>query len=400
MELKELSGGIDIGSELHHVVVFSESGEILYDKRVLHRFRAFNEVVSELKEIERRTSGKISFAIEGKNGYGAPFDRILGENGFKLYNIDNLKLKQFRNTFGAECKTDRRDAKMLARLMSLKAKLNGEGDKVFIPIKKAPVVNQKLKIFSRYQQTLIDEKKRVCNRLTKKLLEICPGIFDIFSKIDNKTLLRILVRFPNFSRYRKLTIGKLMKMEGIGKVTAEKIISHLQDLEYVDELVEVYAKIIRSQARRILALKEEIELLDKRLDKLGEQSREVQHLRTIPGVATKISSRLAGEIEDIGRFNNENKLASYFGVGCVNDDSGKRKMAKAVFKANKICKTAMIELAGCTLRRVDESRIYYEKKRKEGKNHNHALRCLARQMTKVIFKMLTEDRDYYIKDMV
>ncbi|CAD7779437.1 MAG: hypothetical protein KIIPBIDF_01166 [Candidatus Methanoperedenaceae archaeon GB50] len=34
----------------------------------------------------------------------------------------------------------------------------------------------------------------------------------------------------------------------------------------------------------------------------------------------------------------------------------------------------------------------------EGKEHNHALRCLARQLIKVIFKMLKEDRDYILKE--
>lgn len=398
MKLKELPGGIDIGSEFHHVVVIDESGKILYDKQILHRFSEFHKAVRELKETEKRTGGKISFGLEGKNGYGAPFDRILGENGFSLYNIDNLKLKQFRNTFGAEWKTDRRDAKMLAKLMSLKAQLNGEGDKVFIPIKKTPLLHEKLKILSRHQQTLIDEKKRVCNRLRKKLLEVCPGILDIFSEVESKTLLRILIRYPNFSGYRKLTKEKLLRMKRIGKVRAEKIINQLQGLEYVRELVKEYATVIQSEAKRILELKEEIELLDKRLDELGEGSREVQRLRSIPGVATKLSSRLVGEIGDIHRFKDSNKLAIYFGVGCINNDSGKRKMAKAVFKSNKICKSAMVELAGCTIKCVNESRRYYNKKRNEGKKHNHALRCLARQMTKVIFKLLTEDRDYYVKD--
>jgi len=398
MKLKELSGGIDIGSEFHHVVVIGESGKVLYDKQVLHRFSEFHSAVRELKDTERRTGGKIAFGLEGKNGYGAPFDRILGENGFSLYNIDNLKLKQFRNTFGAEWKTDRRDARMLAKLMSLKTQLNGERDKVFIPIEKTSLTNEKLKILSRHQQTLIDEKKRICNRLRKKLLEICPGILDVFGKVEAKTLLRILIRYPNFSRYRKLSKEKLLRIKGIGKVIAAKIINRLQGLEYVRELVEVYATVIQSQAKRILELKEETELLDKELDKLGEGSKEVQRLRSVPGVATKLSSRLAGEIGDIRRFKDSNKLAIYFGVGCINNDSGKRKMAKAVFKANKICKSAMIELAGCTIRSINESRRYYNKKRNEGKKHNHALRCLARQMTKVIFKLLIEDRDYYVKD--
>ena len=58
----------------------------------------------------------------------------------------------------------------------------------------------------------------------------------------------------------------------------------------------------------------------------------------------------------------------------------------------------MIEIAGCTIRYVQESKTYYEKKRAEGKKHNHALRCLARQLIKVIFKMLTENREYIYKE--
>jgi hypothetical protein len=58
----------------------------------------------------------------------------------------------------------------------------------------------------------------------------------------------------------------------------------------------------------------------------------------------------------------------------------------------------MIEIAGCTIRYVQESKTYYEKKRAEGKDHNHALRCLARQLIKVIFKMLKEDRDYIVRE--
>ena len=37
------------------------------------------------------------------------------------------------------------------------------------------------------------------------------------------------------------------------------------------------------------------------------------------------------------------------------------------------------------------------KKIAEGKEHNHALRCLARQLIKVIFKMLKEGRNYILE---
>jgi len=395
--MKRLSGGIDIGSEHHHIIIMNDEEKILYDQKIAHKFSDFYQAIKESKEIEKRERGIISFAIEGKNGYGAPFDRILIEEGFTLYNVDNLKLKRFRNVFGAEWKNDQRDAKMLAKMLKLKDHLDSENEKVFIAIEKTPEVNEKLKILSRHQQTLIDEKIRIQNRLQKRLLEVCPEILN-FGDTDSKKLLRLLIKYPDFSRYKRLTLKALLKIKTIGKKRASSMLESLRNIQYVEELADIYKTIILSYSRRILELKEEIEMLDKKLDEIGKKSPEVKRLQTIPGAGTKLASRLVGEIGDINRFKKESQLAVYCGVACIDDESGKKKKSKAVFKANKICKATMIGIAGCTIRYVQESKNYYAKKRAEGKEHNHALRCLARQLIKVIFKMLTEDRDYMVRE--
>ena len=75
--MKRLPGGIDIGSESHHVIIMDDTGKILYDRKVAHRFSEFCKAIGAFKGIEEQHQGEIIFAIEGKNGYGAPFDRIL-----------------------------------------------------------------------------------------------------------------------------------------------------------------------------------------------------------------------------------------------------------------------------------------------------------------------------------
>ena len=195
--MKGLAGGIDIGSEQHHVIIIDEGERILYDQKIAHRFSEFHRAVNEFREIEKREGGKISFAIEGKNGYGAPFDRILIENGFTLYNIDNLKLRRFRDVFGAQWRNDQRDAKMLAKMLKLREHLDAKDEKAFITVEKATEVNERLKILSRHQQVLIDEKVRVQNRLKKRLLEVCPDILEI-GDVDSKKMLRILAKYPTF----------------------------------------------------------------------------------------------------------------------------------------------------------------------------------------------------------
>jgi len=66
-------------------------------------------------------------------------------------------------------------------------------------------------------------------------------------------------------------------------------------------------------------------------------------------------------------------------------------------KVLDIYKQTLITMAGGSIRLSSQCKDYYLKKRTEGKSHNHTLRCLARQLIKVIYKMLTEDRDYIIK---
>lgn len=228
-------------------------------------------------------------------------------------------------------------------------------------------------------------------------MEVSPEILEI-GDVDSKKLLRVLNKYPDIKKYKQLSLKSLMTVEMIGKKRAASMLDGLRNIRIVEELADIYKTIILSYSRRLLELKKEIKDIDKKLEALGKDSREVKQLRSISGVGVKLSSRLTGEIGDINRFNNESQLAVYCGVACVDDDSGKKKSTRSVYKANTICKATMIEIAGCTIRYNAESMTYYAKKRAEGKKHNHALRCLARQLIKVIFRILKEDRDYIVKE--
>ena len=394
--MKRLSGGIDVGSESHHILILDEEDNVLYNQKVAHKLNEFAENIKLFKQIEKKEGGKISFALEGKNGYSAPFDRILLNQGFTLYNVDNFKLKRFREAFAGEWRDDERDSLMLSKMLKLKEHINSPREKVFIKIEKPSPLTESLKLLSRHQQTLINEKIRLINRLGKKLLEVCPQILKL-GKLKNKKIIAILAKYPNFSKYKRIALKSLLKIKGIGKKQAPFLLKRLNNIEYMPGLTDIYKTIILSYAKRILELQKEIEDIDKKLDEIGEKSKEVNYLKTIPGVATKLASRFIGEIGDINRFLSEKQLAIYCGVACVDNNSGKITKARAVYKSNKICKQTLITMAGCSIRSIHQCKAYYLKKRTEGKSHNHALRCLARQLIKVIYRMLTEDREYIVR---
>ena len=123
----------------------------------------------------------------------------------------------------------------------------------------------------------------------------------------------------------------------------------------------------------------------------------MKHITSIPGVGVKLSSRLIGEIENIDRFKTESQIdRSIQRCGIIVQG----RSGKLVYQSNKICKMTMVAIACCLIRNIPEYRVSNDKKRAEGKSHNHALRCLSRQLVKVIFKMLKEDRDYKRKNEI
>ena len=172
--MKRLSGGIDVGSESHHILILDDEENVLYNQKVAHKLNEFTENIKLFRKIEKKEGGKISFALEGKNGYSNPLDRILLDKGFTLYNVDNFKLKRFREAFAGEWRDDERDSLMLSKMLKLKEHINSPREKVFIKIEQPSLVTESLKLLSRHQQTLISEKVRLISRLGKKLLEVCP----------------------------------------------------------------------------------------------------------------------------------------------------------------------------------------------------------------------------------
>ena len=239
--MKRLSGGIDVGSASHHITILDEEDQILYDQKVSHKLDEFTESIKQFKKIEEKEKGEISFAMEGKNGYSSPLDRLLLDQGFTLYNIDNLKLKRFREAFAGEWKDDRRDALMLSKMLKLKEHINGKKEKVFIKIEKPSLITENLKLLSRHQQTLIEERIRLTNRLGKKLLEVCPEILKL-GKVKYKKIITILVKYPDFSKYKRITFKSLLKIKGIGEKDAPFLLKRLNHIIYMPGLTDIYIK--------------------------------------------------------------------------------------------------------------------------------------------------------------
>lgn len=81
----------------------------------------------------------------------------------------------------------------------------------------------------------------------------------------------------------------------------------------------------------------------------------------------------------------------------LDNSSGQFTGSKNTRQVNTHAKAAMIVAVSRHIDNVQESKIYYDKKKAEGKTHNQAVRALGRHLIRVIWSMLKNDRDYVPK---
>jgi len=385
---------VDTGCYHHHAAVGLSNGVYIGSFEFAHDKAGFATFFVEIAHYQQQSNGDVCIAMEGYNGHARPLDRMIQLHGYRLFNINNIKLSRFKEIFPGAAKTDPIDARKGLELFQLQQTL---------PLAKtvlqevAPVaeVEQQLKRLSRRRRRLVDERTRYINALQADLRSLSPGLIDITKNVGNVWFLNLLVSATDLRQLARRKEASLLKLKQVGKRYANVILAWQANATFSDDVAFVWP-LVRQDVSRIIELRKMVKALDKHLISLMEQSTIAQHLLSIKGFGDTSCAELAGEIGCIERFEKEASLALYLGMAALDNSSGTYQGSKRSRQVNQRAKMAMMNAIDKHRKWVEQSGRYYQKKRDEGKKHNQALRSLGRHMARVIFKMLKEDRDYYL----
>jgi transposase len=112
---------------------------------------------------------------------------------------------------------------------------------------------------------------------------------------------------------------------------------------------------------------------------------------SLPGMGPILGAEFLVAVGDIRAFESADRLAAYAGLVPAARDSGKRVgNNKRMRGGNKTLKRVFYQSAFASLRSAPESRVFYERKRAEGKRHTQALIALARRRVNVVWAMLRD----------
>jgi transposase len=395
MSMAELRVALDIGSKQHRVGIGTADGTILEEFEISHDRKGFDLFFSRIALYEKRLKLPVVVAMEGLGGWARPLDRMIQQHDYELLNVNNVKLARFKEIFAAPAKSDKIDTRKMLELVRMREVLP-LAKAVVHRVEAIPVENEQLKRFTRRRRQLVDEKVRVVNRLQSDLQAVSPGLLEITGDVDNLWFLNFLTCREDLTQLGALKHASLLKIAGVGKAYAAKIEAWQKHNTFADETAWVGEMVI-ADAQRVLDLIRQIQALEGKIDTISVNSEIANRVRTIPGFGLISSGALAGEIGTLARFGSEASLALYTGMTRLDNSSGQYVGTKNTRQVNTHARATMMTAAARHIDNSPESKVYYDKKRAEGKTHNQAVRALGRHLIRVIWSMITHQRDYVSK---
>jgi transposase len=377
------------------VAVGLSDGQVLEEFEIRHRREGFQEFFSRIEKHQKAQGCKVAVAMEGYNGYARPLDSLVRQRGYRLYNINNLKLARFKEIFPGAAKKDRIDARKGLELFQLRDHLPLAKD-VLQEVTGSPQENEILKRLTRRRRRLVNERVRVVNNLQADLQAVCPGLLEITTEASNQWFLNFVISGDTILQLARLRKSTLLKIPAVGRKYAS-LIQQWQKRAHFSEEAQWVSEMIQEDARRCLELDERIKTLETKIKEVAKSSKIANTLLSIPGFGAVCTSELAGEIGTVERFNKEGSLALYLGMSTLDNSSGNYQGTKAPKHVNTRAKAAMMIALDRHRKYVPESQRYYEKKRTQGKGHNQAIRALGRHLCRIIYKMLKEQREYQLR---
>src|SRR5215211_3338187 len=247
---------------------------------------------------------------------------------------------------GARAKTDRLDARTLAKLLA-----SGELEAVWMPDRATQVMRRRLQRRSQLIWGRSKAKNQIHAVLMRQLIGRAP-FSDLFGV-----------------KGRQWLGGLELPVE-----ERESVDSALRQVEFLDSEIEAVERLIAADA-------------------LG--SPEIRRLMTVPGVNVICAATFTAAIGEIGRFETQRKLVGYLGLDpkVRQSGTGPATHGRISKQGSGSVRHALVEASWSVVRQPGPIRAFYQRIRSR-RGHQVAITAAARKLACLLWCLLAREEDY------
>ncbi len=249
-----------------------------------------------------------------------------------------------------------------------------------------------------FVNSLYVQAKLNTRALLEQVFPAYEGIFsDLFSPTALKTLqvclssesgewAEVIRPFTGKSHSEKWIRAKAEHLEAI----------HRQWLGSQKSLAQTL--MLQSMISLLLSMQEQLQGIEEQIERLAEEIPEIELIKSIPGFGDKLAAAIVSEIGNAKQFEEPKQLVAFAGLDPGVHSSGqftatRNRISK---RGSKRLRRALFLAVQCGLRRSCNARlkVYYDRKRQEGKPYKVTVIACANKLLHHIFAILKKGQPY------
>lgn len=342
--------------------------------------------------IKKFPEGKFAVILEQKKG--ALISALLKYDCFEIYPVNPATLAKYREAFAPSgAKDDPTDAALMLELLQLHPdrvpKWTPEDEKT-----------RTLRVLVEQRRLLVDDRKRLGNRLTSLLKGYYPLVLELFPKMGRAVLCNFVLKYPQLQLAQQASEQELIEFfrsNRSARCLEEKIQKIKSSISLTEDnvIIETSITMAGTLAMQILLLIERIALYQNKIEALFASHSDSEFFSSLPASGENMAPRLLAAFgADRSRFKSANELQRYLGIAPVVERSGNTTWIHWRYNCSKFNRQSIHEWAGITIKHSLWARAYYAMQRQKGKSHPTAVRALAFKWLRILFR-LWQDKKLY-----
>jgi hypothetical protein len=392
--------GVDWADAEHAVWVEDETGTKIMSCVVPQTVEGFAEFGRWLDE--RRAAGRdLWAAIEKPDGRIVDF---LLDHGVLVFAVNPKTVDRARDRFRVSgAKSDPFDARVLATVVRTE-------HNHLAPLRPSSEAAQELKGLTRDYTRQVRQQTRLLNQLTAALKAYYPRALEVIADLKSRWGRDFLHDYPTPAALAALTERRWQRWArdhrlGVERATALWAVIARPHLAVPPHVVRVQARLVGALLEQLTVTIGTVEAYREAITDFFGHMPAAGWARTLPaGRSGTTIPRLYAELGDAaGRWQTFRQLQGHAGTVPVTKRSGKQVLVVFRFACNTHLRDAVHQFAQQSLQHSEWARAYYDRCRRRGHRHHHALRALAAKWLKILFvlwsRQLAYDETHHLATM-
>ncbi|WP_280422504.1 IS110 family transposase [Nocardia carnea] len=388
MALEHAWAGVDIGKQHHHAVVIDTAGHRLLSRRVTNDEQDLLRLVGEVAGL----ADQVDWAVDIASCESALLLALLAAHDQAVFYITGAQVNRAADGYRGTGKTDAKDAAIIADQVRVRRDLK--------PQRIDDELITELRMLTARRRDLTEDRTRQVNRLHQQLLAISPALERALN-LTNQGPLVLLTGYQTPDALRRAGVTEVetwlrsRKVKG-ATALAIKAVTAAQTQHTTTPGYRLAAQLVSEMADSVIALDNQLKNIDDLIETRLHRHHHAEVLLSMPGIGVLLGAEfLASTGGDMTVFDSADHLAAYAGVAPVPRDSG--RVSGNLHRPRRYhrgLQRVFYTSALVSVRYHERSRIFYDRKRSEGKHHNQAILALARRRVNVIWALLRDNRCY------